>query len=132
MGEAERFQAVRVLLAACPSATADSLGVDDEDGPYLWVGALARHLVDELVGGRTVEVAAALAAAETLLGADDLDICTLVQVGLFEDLQNDSGRRFGEGQPVRQEDFDPFLGPRSVAALHAVNTFWAGSTTPDT
>jgi hypothetical protein len=131
MAEDPNRGAVRALIEACPTASPDSLMVDDEDGPYIWVGSLARHLVDKLSRGETCEIAAVLAVAERLLATDDHDVCTLVQVGLFEDLQNIAGGRHKEGLSIRQEDFEPFLGPLSVAAWQAVNSFWGGSTTPD-
>jgi hypothetical protein len=124
-------EAVDALFAACPAASAEELVVDWDDSVFIWAGALARHLVEGLSEGRTEEVRAVLEVAEQLLTTGDVEIENLIQVGLFEGIQNVTGWRHLDGSEMRQEDFEPFLGPRSLACWLEVNFMWGGSTTPD-
>ena len=93
--------------------------------PYVDVGDLVQHLQRELREGRTEEVAAVFATAERRL-ATDPDAENFIQIGFFECVQNTSA-----SAGLVQEDFEPFLGPRSAVAWQALNSFWGGSTTPD-
>jgi hypothetical protein len=84
-------EAVDALFAACPAASAEELVVDWDDSVFIWAGALARHLVEGLSEGRTEEVRAALEVAEQLLTTGDAEIENLIQIGLFEGIQNVTG-----------------------------------------
>jgi hypothetical protein len=76
-------------------------------------------------------IAAVLDTAEELLAAGDPEVASLIQIGLFKGIQNVAGGRYELGGNISQEDFEPFLGPRSLAARLEVNFMWGGSTTPD-
>jgi len=124
--ESKQRQAIAALFAAAPTANPESLTLQSDDGVYIWAGGLARHLVEALGRQETQEVAAVFATAEELLALGDPSVANLVQIGFFEGVQNVS-----DGRHVRQEDFEPFLGPLSLAAWLEVNFMWGGSTTPD-
>ena len=97
----------------------------DDPSPYVDVGDLVYYLESELLAGRTVEVTAVFGVAERLL-LDHPEVRTFIQVGLFESVQNTSGR-----SGLDQEAFEPFLLPRSRVLWDDLNRLWGGSTTRD-
>jgi hypothetical protein len=101
-----------MLRGACPGFEAwpEASELDNEDGAYTWVGALARYLAAEVAEGRTDELAAACATVETILDDGDDQARTFANWGFLEDLTN--GNLWPTGGQTRAALL-PFMGPRA-------------------
>ena len=102
-------RAWQALVNACPKfiGSPETEWVDDDDGRYIWVAALARYLVRRLAEGDTTELARACDAAEMILEDCDTDARNLVNAGFIEDITN--GNIHDRGTSPR--DLLPFFGP---------------------
>src|SRR5690348_12078060 len=99
-GAHRRRAAMEALLAAAPSATAASMMVDEDEGPFVRAGGLARHLIEALRRDDASEVSAVFGTAEVLLTEGDPDVTNLIQIGFFEAIQNVVGNLHADGVAV--------------------------------
>lgn len=119
---------IAALRTACPSfaspwldhAGSSSGGI----GPYVDVGAFAKHLVDLLESDATSEFAEVFGTVERLLNEGDDGIRYLVGFGLIEDLQNISSNRRDWPFAAR---FRPWLGASTMKAWDEVHGLWGTS-----
>ena len=101
------------LVAACPSYAESTRpkDADEDNGEFLRVGQVVRHLVDLLADDRTVELTAVFAVVEAVLEQGDDEAVELVSRGFLDDLANDELYRGSGKSPV---DFLLWLGPRAL------------------
>jgi hypothetical protein len=64
-----------------------------ESDPSYTVSELARHLVDEVVAGRTGELPAFFAALDDLLAGASDELYDLATIGLLEDIVHEADRQ---------------------------------------
>jgi hypothetical protein len=99
----------RALADACPgfASSEEASTVDDDDGRYIWVAALARYLVRRLAEGDTTELAQACVAVEAILAEGGRDAQNLANAGFIEDITNANIHDLG----TTPRDLLPFFGP---------------------
>ena len=99
----------QALAEACPGfpASAEAAMVDDSDGRYIWVAALARYLVRRLAEGDATEFARACSAIEGVLADGDQAARNLANAGFIEDVTNGNIHDL----ETRPHDLLPYFGP---------------------
>jgi hypothetical protein len=108
-----RYLEVYPLLAVACSTYPDSQDAalaDEEDGEFLRVGQLVRHLIECLAGGKTGEFQAVFGVVEWALEEGNAEARRLITDGFFDDLANETLYR---AAPVEARDFVPWFGPRA-------------------
>jgi len=88
----------------------DSAAVDPDNGEYVNITYLVRHLIGRLAAGRTEDFPAVFAVVERVLADGDQEAQSLMVAGFFEDLLDVDEYTDTICQP---SDFGPWLGPRA-------------------
>jgi hypothetical protein len=88
----------------------ESAEVDPDNGEFVNITHLVRHLIGRLAAGRTEEFPAVFAVVERVLADGDEEAQSLMMAGFFEDLLNVDEYTDTIRQP---SDFGPWLGPRA-------------------
>jgi hypothetical protein len=94
----------------------ESAAVDPDNGEYVNITHLVRHLIGRLAAGQTEEFPAVFAVVERVLADGDEEALSLMVAGFFEDLLNVDEYTDTICQP---SDFGPWLGPRA-RRVHSV------------
>lgn len=105
------------------AGSAESAAVDPDNGEYVNITHLVRHLIGRLAAGRTEDFPAVFAVVERVLADGDQEAQSLMVAGFFEDLLNVDEYTDTICDPSH---FGPWLGPRarrvrSVASVLGIN-----------
>jgi hypothetical protein len=92
------------------AGSVDSAGVDPDNGEYVNITYLVRHLIGRLAAGRTEDFPAVFAVVERVLADGDQEARSLMVAGFFADLLNVDEYT---GTICQPSDFGPWLGPRA-------------------
>jgi hypothetical protein len=121
-----------LLLDAVPSFARkwseiedDPMFLDEETGTrlhYLDVAWFAPHVVELQRSGAASELSSLFKAIELLHTDGDKYVKELATIGYLEGIQIACSHT----ADVRQEEFEPYLGPRSRRWWHGLNAFWSG------
>lgn len=121
----QQHEVMPILLQACPSFTplweAHLREYEGEVLFYIVMGELAHHMLELQQSGEAACFAALGVAIERLHAEGDAWVQELATIGLLEGIQN-VWRNTG----VDPAQFEPYLGPESQRAWHALNAFWSG------
>jgi hypothetical protein len=121
-----------MLLEAAPSFSAqwseiegDPMFLDAETGTrlhYIDVAWFAPHVVGLQRSGATSELTRLFAVIELLHTDGDKYVKELATIGYLEGIQTACCHT----TDVRQEEFEPYLGPESRRWWRGLNAFWSG------
>ena len=121
-----------LLLEAVPSFSeqwseneGDPMFFDEETGArlhYIDVAWFAPHIVGLQRSGATVELTRLFEVIERLHTDGDEYVKGLATVGYLEGIQTACSHT----DDVRQEEFEPYLGPETQRWWRGLNAFWSG------